>query len=470
MNPPLNRPAPEQTQGVNFKAFPWALLLLGALLLTSQFLNSGQGPQGALVWYETSGLRKLEWNNYLSWLRFNGQAEQARALEQQISEGNPHPWGDALLSEQFVKDSDARAGDYWSPGQIQQWKTLREQAPQQLEQSPLYRWGLSAADPRPSRFFTAPFTGGALWLTLLALACLALVAQPLERQLGAGRLVVIWLAGSLLSGAGYLLAIGPGQIPLHGAAPALMAILAAAAALSRRPIAITLPAGKQEPLSLTLPAWSLALIPVALLIALTLAQPPMIASLSAGLLAALGGALLAVVLQPHDREIMASETDTAQLPPEQQQAMAHGWDALGKLDGSTAERHFREVLNSDPQQFDALTGLFTAQQMQHPVPQGWHDTAATLFNHPADDTGQAIQIAQHWKQYSPAGKESLPESCAWQLVITLTHAGEYQQAEKLAAQFAEISDKPDNRENALTVLREALIKEGLKHRADALGV
>lgn len=470
MNPPQNRPAPEPAQGINWKALPWALMLLGALLLTSQFLNSGQGPQAALVWYETSGLRKLEWDNYLSWLRFNGQAEQSRALEQQLREGNPHPWGNALLSEQFVTDSDARATDFWSSSQIQQWKTLREQAPQQLEQSPLYRWGLAAADPRPSRFFTAPFTGGTLWLTLLALTCLALVAQPLERQLGPGRLAVIWLAGSVLSGAGYLLATGPGQIPLHGAAPALMAILAAAAALSRKAIAITLPRGKQEPMSLNLPAWSLAFIPLALLIALTLGQPPMIANLSAGLLAAVGGALLALVLQPRGNQILVSETDTALLPPEQQQTMANGWDALGRLDGNTAERHFREVLNSDPQQFDALTGLFIAQQMQQPVQEAWHDTATTLFAHPADDIGQATQIAQHWKQYPPADKEALPEKCAWQLVITLTQAGEYLQAEKLAARFAEISDKPDNRQNALTVLREALIKEGLKHRADALKV
>ena len=467
MNPPLNRPATDDATGFNWTALPWVLMVLGTLLLASQFLNSGQGPQTALVWYETSGLRKLEWNNYLSWLRFNGQAEQAKAFEQQISEGNPHPWGDALLSDQFVRDSDARANDFWSPDQIQQWRTLREQAHQKLEQSPLYRWGLSAADPRPSRFFTAPFTGSALWLTLLTLACLALVAHRLERQLGAGRLVVIWLAGSLLSSTGYLLAIGPGQVPLHGAAPALMAILAAAAALSREPIAITLP-GRKETRSLTLPAWSLALIPLALLIALTLTQPPMIASLSAGLLAALGGASLAVVLQPRDREIAVSETDTALLSPEQQQAMAHGWDALGKLDGATAERHFREVLKSDLQQFDALTGLFTAQQVQQTPPAEWQQTAITLFNHPANDTGQAIQIAHHWKQYKQHPPAPLPEATLWQLVITLTHAREFQQAEQLAMQHAEYSDEKERRATALQVLRGALLKEGLTHRAKAL--
>ncbi len=480
MNPPLNsRPATDN--GLDWKTLPWVLMVLGALLLASQLLNPGQGQQAALTWYESSGLRQLEWNNYLSWLRFNGHAEQARRLEQQIASGNPHAYADALLSAQFEEDSNKRAGDFWSASQITQWKALREQIPQQLEQSPQYRWGLSAVDPRPSRFFTAPFTGGPLWLTLLALLCLGLVAVRLQRQLGTGRIVVIWLAGSLLSGAGYLLTVGTGQTPLFGAAPALMALLAAAAALSRQPIVLPLPAGKgeedgegeekKEARSLTLPAWTPALLPLVLLTVITLTQAPMLPQLLSGLAAGLGGALLALLLQPPaaTQSIMA-ESPAEPLNPELQQALTHGWDALGKLEGESAERHFREALKHQPDQFDALTGLFTAQLIQQPVSQDWHHTADCLFNHPASEPGQATQVAHLWKQYRQHQPEPLPEATLWQLVMTLTLAREFQQAEQLAMQHAEYSDEKERRKAALDYLRAALLKEGLYHRAKALPV
>lgn len=466
MNPSPNRPATDATKPA-WKSFPWALVLLGALLLASQFLNPGQRQQTALSWYESSGLQQLEWNNYLSWLRFNGNAEQAKILEKQLSNGNPHGYAAAMFATQFVEDSDKRARDFWSSKQIEQWRSLRAQVPQQLENSPLYRWGLSAADPRPSRFFTAPFTGGSLWLTLLGLVSLAVVALRLERQLGAGRIVVIWLAGSLLSGAGYLMTVGLGETPLHGAAPAVMALLAAAAALSREPVHLTLPAGKKEQLSLTLPPWAISVVPLLLLAAIAFTKTPMFANLSAGLLAAVGGALLATVIQPHDSASLDAEQTLPPLSPELQQALANGWNALGNLDGIAAERHFREAMKTNTDQFDALTGLFTAQQMQQPTPRDWHQTASTLFSLQVDDSAQATQVAQHWKQYRQHA-DQLPESALWQLVITLTAAKEFQQAEQLAMQHAEYSDEQERRKSALGVLRDALLKEGLSQRANAL--
>ncbi|MDX1408880.1 MAG: hypothetical protein R3330_12120, partial [Saprospiraceae bacterium] len=71
------------------------LLLLGTLLLVAQFLNPGQGQQQALSWYTNSGLKQLEWDNYLSWLRFNGQAQQAKSLQQQLAAGNDHVYAAA---------------------------------------------------------------------------------------------------------------------------------------------------------------------------------------------------------------------------------------------------------------------------------------------------------------------------------------------------------------------------------------
>ena len=373
-----------------------------------------------------------------------------------------------MFSEQFFLDSDQRARDFWSAKQIEQWRTLREQIPGQMAQSSLYRWGLPEAAPRPSRFFTAPFTGGPIWLTLLALFGLALVAARLERQLGAGRLVVIWLAGSLLAGVGYLLMSVPGQVPLHGATPALLSLLCAAAVLSRQPIALTLPAGKNGPLSLALPGWSTALVPLVLIVALALGQSPMLPNLVAGLLAGTAGALLGLILKPHDRKEVIQEDTAVAVNPELQQILARGWEAIGQLDGDRAERYFQDAQKIEPSDFDVLTGLFMARQIQRPVPPSWRQSAIDLFNHPASETGQATQVAHHWKQYKQHLAEPLPEATLWQLVITLTNAGELQQAEQLVMQHADDSDEKERRDTALQHLRKVLREEGLSHRAKAL--
>lgn len=467
MNPSPNRPATE-ANGRDWKTLPWVLILLGTLILASQFLNPGRSTQSALQWYETSGLRQLEWENYLSWLRFNGNAEQARALETQLASGNTHAYAAALLSEDFVKDSDRRARDFWSAEQIKQWSNLRSQVPYQLAQSPLYRWGLSAAQPRPSRFFTAPFTGSSIWLTLLSVAALAMVALRLERQLGHGRIIVLWIAGSLISGAGYLMLIGPGETPFHGASAPLMCLLGAAASLSRQPFNLILPKGKGQQLNLTLPAWSLVLVPLVMLGAIAAFQSPLAANVAAALLAGIGGAILALLIQPQHLEVVSVEDSGVASDPEQQLTLTRGWDALGTLDGVTAERHFRQALSSDPHHFDALTGLFTAQQIQQPVSAEWHQTAATLFSHDADEPGQATQIAHYWKQYKPHAS-ALPEIVMWQLVITLSNAKEFALAEQLAAtQSTDEPEAEETRRKALEALRAALMSEGLTHRAKAI--
>ena len=184
---------------------PWVVAAIVVALLLGALLNPAKTPQPALGWYQHSGLQSLEWNNYLSWLRFNGQGKLAGQLEQQLAAGDVHAFSAAMLSPAFVTDSEQRARDFWSPAQRDTWSALRQQVPGQLAASNLYRWGLADSSPRPARFFTAPFTGGPLWLTALTLLALMPLASSLERTLGHGRVLTLWVLGCLLAGAGYLM-------------------------------------------------------------------------------------------------------------------------------------------------------------------------------------------------------------------------------------------------------------------------
>ena len=61
---------------------PWVMAVLAITLLAGQFFNNGNAVQPVLGWYQSSGLKTLEWDNYLSWLRFNNQSDLSQRLEQ----------------------------------------------------------------------------------------------------------------------------------------------------------------------------------------------------------------------------------------------------------------------------------------------------------------------------------------------------------------------------------------------------
>ena len=439
---------------------PWVVAAIVVALLLGALLNPAKTPQPALGWYQHSGLQTLEWNNYLSWLRFNGQGKLAGQLEQQLAAGDVHAFSAAMLSPAFVTDSEQRARDFWSPAQRDTWSALRQQVPGQLAASNLYRWGLADSSPRPARFFTAPFTGGPLWLTALTLLALMPLASSLERTLGHGRVLTLWLLGCLLAGAGYLMLARAGQTPFHGATPALMVWYGAFLGLQgwRTRLSFPMP-GRAWP-TIALPTAALAIIPLALLALQAWQSQPATAYLAAGMLALGGGILLVQIMRPAEP---AQDIEIVMPDPQDQQTLQRGWEALGSLQPAAAIDAFQQVIERHPDHFDALTGLFTAHRMgQHS--NDWLHTAHRLFAHPATEKGQPQQVAGHWQQFRQQQGPTLPAAIGWPLVTTLTRAGEFAQAEALAASL----DHHDTRKPALQVLREALLREGLGHRAKAL--
>lgn len=440
---------------------PWVMVVLAITLLAGQFFNNGNAVQPILGWYQSSGLKTLEWDNYLSWLRFNNQSALSQRLEQNAGM-DAHVYGAALFADNFVTDSKRRAQDFWSSAEIEQWNRLRDQIPAQVAASNLYRWGLPDGSPRPARFFTAPFTGGSLWLTLATLLLLAPLAPILERRLGHGRVLALWIAGCLLSGFGYLLLASPGQIPYHGATAPLLVWFGAFFGLQRSTLQLPLwhPRHKQwqrQPIS----PYTLLPLPMAVIAALALFSTPLLANLSAGIAAFIGGLLLVQIMRPQPAE--TPQEDSNPTDPQQLSSLTRGWDALGQLNGDVASTAFAQILATEADHFDALTGQFTAQQLLGDNA-AWTATAQQLFVHPATEKGQAIQVAQCWQQYQQRGGTALPAAIGWPLLQTLTRAGELQQAEKLARGL----DDHALKEGATAQLRDTLIREGLVHRAKAL--
>ncbi|MBQ23677.1 rhomboid family intramembrane serine protease [Alcanivorax sp.] len=461
MTTPITEQTPTDPAPAAWRSAPWVMACLAIALLVGQLFNSATPSQPVLNWYQSSGLKALEWDNYLSWLRFNNQSALSQQLEQN-ADMDAHVYGAALFADDFVVDSKRRARDFWSAAEIEQWDRLRKKIPAQVTTSNLYRWGLPDNSPRPARFFTAPFTGASLWLTLASLLLLVPLAPTLERRLGHGRVFALWILGCLLSGFGYLLLASPGQIPFHGATAPLLVWFGAFFGLQRGALSLPVWHPKHKRWQrLSVSPYTLLPLPVAALAALALFSNPLLANLSAGLAAFFGGLLLVQIMRPQPVE--AEQENHSSQDPQQLSSLTRGWDALGQLNGDAASAAFEQVLAKEPNHFDALTGLFTAQQMSGDTTTLKH-AAEALFRHPARASGEALQISQHWKQYNQRKREPLSTGTGCQLVLTLTHARDFQQAEALAKQL----DEHDHRKNAINTLQRALEQEGLSHRAKAL--
>lgn len=447
--------------------FPWVMLLLAVTLLAGQAFNRSTNTPPVLAYYTESGLQALEWDYYLAWVSFNGQSEHAQTLREQANNGNPHAYAHAIFSADFVADSKQRRDDLWSEKQFTQWQTLRAALVEKTAASPLYQFGLSPLHLRPARFFSAPFTGTlpSLIISALALLLLAPFATSLERKMGHAKTALLWLLGCVSAGVGYLLVAGSASVPFHGAAPVLLALLGALASTQQGSItcAPALP-GKPPLLNVTLPSFTLWLLPAVVLAALAAFSAPLLATLSAGTLALLTGAAIARLTSPIQQQADSAPRNAPSLSLEQQQRLARGWDALEALDDTTAVSAFTFILDAIPDHFDALTGLFAAYQIQQNN-DALERTAHALFAHPCQQKGQATQVIEYWKIYRQRRSAPLPADIGWALVALLTREKIYPQAEALAQQLP--VEAPES-QAPLAALRNALHEEGLTQRANAI--
>ena len=147
---------------------------------------------------------------------------------------------------------------------------------------------------------------------------------------------------------------------------------------------------------LVLPTPALAAIPLTLLGLLAWQSQPAMANLAAGVLALVGGILLIQVMRPAEPSTSIETATPAD--PQDQQALQRGWDALAQLQADAASDAFQQVVDRQPDHFDALTGLFNARRMGQDS-NGWIDIAHRLFAHPANDKGQAQQVVGCWQQF-----------------------------------------------------------------------
>lgn len=453
------------------RSLPWvclAIMLAYLLVLLTYQQQEAQQRQALLNWYQETGLFSMEWEQYRSWLRINGRSEHAAMLSEQREAGNDvDPFLDMAFNPRFEAENRERGSDYWSPQAFRHWKDKRDEFRQRARKLPRYFAGLTPSEPRPGRFLTWHFLHDGLAHWALCLLVLAPFAWPLEARLGKGRSVILWLLGGVMAGLGPVWLFPDHYYPVIGSSAVVSAWIGAFASLfarERLPFGYLHPRTRQTA-TVALPA--LILLPLWLLLPLyaVLGRDDGTVLLSAQLFGLFGGAVLAQLIQ--DTGMRQRDTDGA----DEERARAHartltqGWDALASFEFNEAEQHFLQARTDEPEDFNALTGLFLVRKVQ-PEGEAFHNTLQDLLRRRPSDPDEARQRERLLRQLVREERlPALPESHQLEIARLLARAGDPQQVEFIVADALDRKSQAPNLGPALHALADAWEQKGDAARA-----
>lgn len=429
-------PVPEQPRPGNL---PWVCLAFFAIGLTV-FLTVQRDDeareQALATWYQESGLFALEWPNYISWLRINGNAELASGLEAALRHGDRvevlrHMGHDPA----FAQENRVRGDQYWSAREQLRWQRLREEFLTRSRTVVSHHYGLTPAAPRPGTWLTWHFLQSSFTQWLVALLVALPFIWPLEAELGKRRVAILWLLTGAVTGLGYVAFMGDSYRPLIGStsmASALVGMYLGLFARRRLPFrwfhprekrwrTTHLPAIVAAPVWLVLPLW--AWLSGDTSPGLWLAQ----------LLALPAGAGLVHLVRRDETDEDADESEEEEEAGQQlRRHLATGWNSMSALDFREAEAAFEAALSVSPGHFHALTGLYHIRKL-NPDSEAFRETALRVFGAPVESDGDIRQQLTLYRDFQRRCQDQhLPAEVAVLLMMRFTRVAELRDAEQLA--------------------------------------
>jgi len=427
-------PAQMSTADIRVPWFSAGFAILVLLLLIIWRHDPVRDEQRLFNSYEQSGLFAQEWAIYPSWLRLNGQLIKAARLEKLASSGNRQEIFravafDPVFADQMHEDADR----FWSDEETRQWQERRTRFEDAMQQAPAFHYGLVPAAPGPLSFITMHWLNPGYLHAILAILVLAPLAIALENQLRSLRVAVVTAIAVLLS---MLIAIAwlrDTYAPLYSSSLVVSALTGIYLGFfHKKPVNLLVPDFRERKLrrlEKTLPAWIPALVWLLLPLA-TLFSPVKDLVLMQVLALASGALIIQLALTSDIRELNASLQEKT---PEDAttKALGKAWTAMGIMAFTDARHQFEKVLREEPDNWNALTGLYQVHKLQ-PESAEFAATAARLLQQALEspaDCRQQLMIYQEHAKLLP--EFALSESARWQLVINFCRIGATSEAEKL---------------------------------------
>lgn len=455
------------------RTLPWACLFFFAAYLLVYFsYQSGETEQRQALaqWYQESGLYRLEWRNYYSWLRQNGQADKAEQLEQAHERDDAVTVVLAMALDPAFEEENRREGDtYWSASQRFKWQDLRNDLRERKEKIPSLAAGLNPADWVPADFLSYHFLHENLIQWLVGLLVLIPFAWPLESRLGWRRVALVWMLGGVVAGLGYVLFVNSYR-PLIGSTAVISAMLGAFFGLylrERLPF-VTLHPKTRRKLVIELPAWVLAplwlVLPVYEYLGGGLSPHTWVAQLC-GLIG--GFALVQLVRDTHvEGETEEPEDEEDEQARQLRQRLTSGWTSMAALQFSEAAEQFSAALKLEPDHFDALTGLYQVRKLNPDSEEFAHTATAVLAAHTREKgrTLQQQQIYRDFRKHRETGE--LPVQTRLQLAMRLTSIDAFKDAEELVESVVKEKTGHELLAKTLYILAEAFERAGNQGKAE----
>lgn len=452
---------------------PWVCLFFFlAYLLVYFTYQSGEQQQRRelLQWYESSGLYQMERQNYVSWLRINGQVEKARKLEQAHERGDRMTVFMSMAFDPAFAAENRREGErYWSAAQRFEWEKLRSEFAERKETLPRVRAGLNPSDWVPADFLSYHFLHESLIHWLVPLLVLIPFAWPVESQLGWQRMAVLWMLGGVVAGLGYILFVD-GYRPLIGSTPVASAVIGIFLGLySREKLPfVTLHPKTRKKLVFEFPGWVLAplwlLLPLYEYLGGTPAPHVWVAQLC-GLLGGAGLVQLArdTQVEGEDDPETEEEDDTAR---QLRQHLTSGWTSMAALQFSEAAGQFEAALKIQPGHFDALTGLYQIRKLEPESPE-FEQASRDVLAARTSEQGRILQQQQIYRDFRKRREVSeLPVETRLQLAMRFAEVEAFKDAEALMESVLEEKAGHELLPKALLSLADTFEKAGNQGKAD----
>lgn len=430
-------PLPEQPRPGNL---PWVCLTffaLGLAVLLVVQRGDAAREQALASWYRDSGLFALEWPNYVSWLRINGQATQADTLQQALR-------GDDLVTvvrhmgydPAFERENLQRGDQYWSPREWQRWQHLRDDFRTRSRAIASRHYALTPSAPRPGTWLTWHVLQPSFAHWLVALLVALPFLWPLEAELGHRRMAILWLLAGAVTALALVGLMPDSHRPLLGSmtmTSALTGMYLGLFARRRLPVrwfhprerrwrAGAWPAATFAPLWLALPLWiwsrggeEMA----GLLLAQALALP-------------IGAGLVHLVRRDTAEDGDAATNEEEDAAVQLRRHLSAGWNGMSALAFAEAEQAFEAALALSPGHFHALTGLYHLRKLQ-PDSDAFLQTAVQALGAPVDGEGDIRQQLMLYRDLHQRDRaDRLPLEVAVPLLMRFTRIAELRDAEQLA--------------------------------------
>ncbi|MBL4866216.1 MAG: rhomboid family intramembrane serine protease [Pseudomonadales bacterium] len=436
----LSLKKPHIQKGAQRQKAPVAVVLLILINCLVYFGYQGgdeEKYQLATNFYLNSGLFKMEYPRYSSYLYRVEQSKQAQQAEQAYGAEEFEFLTQLMASDLgFAEHLQEKGTTFWSDKEYSRWQELKEKANTIARSISELRFGLVPAHNTPLTFISHQLLHSNLIHLIGALLLLIILGIPVEQALGVGRTLVSYILCGIGGGIVYSLATffsdGPHYQPYVGASASiagLMGMYVAVHGLQKiRFVYFIITFGRS-----TVPA--LCLLPLWLgyeAFQTFYAQVPATAFWAHGGGLATGAAIVLATKKwfPVIKEI---PIETEDLNLEYKRELAKVMDSIGEMEFSSAASALRKLIDRHPRDFYLLEQLYKLEKL-NTKKQSYQKTVEKIFCFPCNDDTQLLAIRNIYRDFKKVSERlSLPllenqTSCA--LILKLCRLNLAEEAEK----------------------------------------